>query len=81
MTAAESAHACRQRTPDFGQVQADLRALESRWDNLTVTLEMIGKNGASALIPLKTIREDSSRRGWRAPGVAVMAAVAGLRVE
>jgi hypothetical protein len=55
VTAAEPAHACRQRTPDFGQVQADLRALEARWDNLTVTLEMIGGNGASALIPLKTI--------------------------
>jgi hypothetical protein len=39
----------------IGQVQADLRALEARLDNLTVTLEMIGKNGASALILLKTI--------------------------
>jgi hypothetical protein len=39
----------------IGQVQADLRALKSGWDNLTVTLEMIGGNGASALIPLKTI--------------------------
>jgi hypothetical protein len=87
VTAAEPAHACRQRTPGLRGGGPDrtspsrLRALEARWDNLTVTREPVGGNGASALIPLKTIREDSSRRGWRAPGVAVMAAAAGLRVE